>query len=98
MNAISGTATPVDQNGYDDNLKTGPTRYDFPISFKEVIIGGHTSYIPYPIIVLKIDRDDPDNWPTISGPTDPDAEPNILIPAQGGREAGRICVDVAHRS
>ena len=94
MNAISGTATPVDQAAYDDALKTGPTSYDFPISFREAIIGGHIAYLPYPIIVLKIDRDDPDNWPTINGPTDPDAEPDILIPANDGREAGRICVDV----
>jgi hypothetical protein len=94
MDTINGLADPKDPIGYADNLKTGLTSYDFPISYKTVIVGGHPVYYPYPIIVLKACYTEPDTWPTITGPDDPDAEANILIPLDGGREAGRICVDV----
>lgn len=84
LNALFGTATPVDQAAFDDILKLNLK--DFPVSLKHVGM----SYIPYPVIVVQ-ETSNPDD---ITGPGDPDAIAGITIPSTGGREAGRINVDI----
>lgn len=90
LNAIAGTATPVDAAGYADILKDPSPMSEFPVSMKPVDIGGHPGFRPYPQIVIKEGTD-------ASGflEDDADAIPNISIPMTGGREGGRLNVDIA---
>lgn len=91
LNLLSGSASPVDSVAYADVLKDPTTTSEFPISIKVVDVGGHPAYVPYPTIMIKEGTD-------ASGFTedDPDGIAGITIPLSGGRESGRLNVDITN--
>lgn len=95
LNLVSGTASPLDSVAYADILKDPSSSGEFPVSLKPVIIGGHPGYAPYPAIVIaETTTADPiDPYTLVED--DPRGIPDITIPLSGGRESGRLSVDIS---
>jgi len=90
LSMLMGSVSPVDAVAYSDILKDPSSNSEFPVSIKVVDIGGHPAYVPYPAIMIKAGTD-------ASGFTenDPDGIADIAIPLSGGREGGRLVVDIS---
>jgi hypothetical protein len=88
LDDVNGTVTPMDLAAYNDILKDPSSSYRFPVSLR--LSGSPPAYVAYPVIVIK----ETSNPNDITGPNDPGAVPGITIPLAGGRESGRINVDI----
>ncbi len=90
IDLFNSTALPTNQEAYQDILKSGPTATEFTVNLLPKDVGGHPVYFPYPVIVVA-DGSDPS---IITDENYAGAIPDVLIPQNGGREVGRISVDV----
>lgn len=89
IDIVNGVVAPVDFTAYSDMLKDAVSG-EFSIYLQRIDVGGHPVYVPYPVIVIE----ETDYLVDITGPDDPDAIEGVSIPLAGGREAGRIAVDI----
>jgi hypothetical protein len=88
IDLFNNTANPTMLEAYQDILKTNGT--EFTVNLEPRDVGGHPVYFPYPVIAI-IEGSDAS---VITDENYAGKIPDCLIPQTGGRERGRLCVDV----
>jgi hypothetical protein len=92
IDLFNSTANPTTPEAFSDILKQNGT--EFTVNLLEDSSGGHPIFIPYPKIVIIGGTSTPVDGSTITDINDPNGLADVTIPQTGGREVGRLSVDV----